>query len=73
MAGRKPDVTDEEILAVLRATADPVLATSEVSDELQIGRTATYKRLRELETTGEVKSKEIGNALAWWLATPDSE
>lgn len=68
VAGRKPTVSDEEILAILREASDPVLSTSEISEELSIGEKGTYRRLKELEETGAVTSKEIGHSLAWWLA-----
>lgn len=68
VAGRKPDVSDDEILAVLREASDPVLSTSEIAAELPIGETGVYKRLKALEGAGRVESKEIGNALAWWVA-----
>lgn len=70
MAGRKPTVSDEEILEILREASDPVLSTAEVSAELPIGEKGTYRRLKELEEAGDVMSKEIGHSLAWWLA-PD--
>ena len=34
--GRRPEITDEEILAVFRSSADPVLTTGEVAAEFEI-------------------------------------
>lgn len=66
--GRKPRVTDQEILDVLREQRDPVLSTAEVADQLPIKRRGTLNRLRRLEEDGEVVSKRIGGRnTVWWL------
>jgi biotin operon repressor len=67
MAGRKRTVSDREILLVFKEAADPVLSAPEVSEELPIGETGTYKRLRELREEGLLASKKIGQGRAWWL------
>ncbi|ELY64887.1 hypothetical protein [Natrinema versiforme] len=67
MAGRPPDVTDEEILQVFRESDEPVLFTGEVSDQLSIGRDGTLKRLKELEDDGHLSQKQRGNVMVWWL------
>jgi len=73
--GRKPRVTDDEILAVLRDHSDPVLSTAEIADRLPIKRRGTLNRLRELEEEGAVVSKQIGGRnTVWWLTRePDQE
>jgi hypothetical protein len=66
--GRKPRVTDQEILEVFREHRDPVLSTAEVADQLPIKRRGTLNRLRRLEEEGEVISKQIGGRnTVWWL------
>jgi len=66
--GRKPRVTDDEILQLLRDTDDPVLSTAEVTDELPIKRSATYKRLSSLREEGRVVGKQIGGRNSvWWI------
>lgn len=66
--GRKPRVTDQEILKVFREHRDPVLSTAEVADQLPIKRRGTLNRLRRLEEQGEVVSKQIGGRnTVWWL------
>lgn len=66
--GRKPTVSDDEILAVFRNSADPVLTSSEVAEELPVGRRAALKRLRAIEDSGELRSKEAGSgSRVWWL------
>lgn len=67
MAGRPPDVSDEEILDVFKRSSDPVLFTSEVADELSIGRDGVRKRLNELEEENKIHKKKRGNIIVWWL------
>jgi len=67
--GRKPRVTDNEILDVLREHSDPVLSTAEVADRLPIKRRGMLNRLRHLEDEGKVHSKQIGGRnTVWWLS-----
>jgi len=66
--GRKPRVTDEEILDVFRAADDPVLSTAEITDRLPIKRSATYKRLASLRNEGRLEGKDVGGRNSvWWL------
>ncbi|EMA66346.1 hypothetical protein C461_11949 [Halorubrum aidingense JCM 13560] len=65
--GRKPTVSDEEILAVFVNADDPVLMADEVAESLPIGRRAVYNRLRSLEEQGTLKSKKTGaRSTVWW-------
>lgn len=67
-AGRKPRVSDEEILQVFREADDPVLSTAEVTDLLPIKRSGTYKRLVALREEGQLTGKEIGGRnTVWWI------
>lgn len=67
-SGRNPRVTDEELLAVFRATDDPVLSTAEVATELPIKRRATLTRLHTLADAGRLSYKKMGGRnLVWWL------
>jgi predicted ArsR family transcriptional regulator len=71
--GRKPRVTDEEVIAVLRENDDPVLSTAEVADELPIKRRATLTRLQRLAENGVLARKQAGGRnTVWWLARADS-
>ncbi len=66
--GRKPRVTDEDLLDVFRATSDPVLSTAEVADAVPIKRRGTLNRLQALKEDGELESKQIGGRnTVWWL------
>lgn len=65
--GRKPTVSDEEILTVFVNAEDPVLMADEVAESLPIGRRAVYNRLRSLEDQGVLQSKKAGaRSTVWW-------
>ncbi|TKX83111.1 hypothetical protein EXE43_25945 [Halorubrum sp. SS5] len=65
--GRKPTVSDEEILAVFEKAEDPVLMSDEVAESLPIGHRAVYNRLRSLEEQGFLQSKKTGaRSTVWW-------
>ena len=67
-AGRKPRVTDDEILQLFRDTSDPVLSTSEVAERLPIKRRATHKRLTSLREDERLAGKQIGGRnTVWWV------
>ena len=69
--GRKPRVTDDEILQLFQDTSDPVLSTAEVTEQLSIKRSATYKRLSALRDDGQLTGKDIGGRNnVWWI--PDN-
>jgi hypothetical protein len=65
--GRKPRVTDQDVLAVFRSASDPVLSTSEVAAALPIKRRATHDRLRSLVETDDLVRKQIGKSAVYWL------
>ncbi len=68
-SGRKPRVTDEDLLNVFQSTTDPVLSTAEVSEQVPIKRRGTLRRLRGLEDGGQLESKQIGGRnTVWWLS-----
>jgi len=66
--GRKPRVTDDEILQLFRDTSDPVLSTAEVTEQLSIKRSGSYKRLSSLRDDGQLTGKDIGGRnTVWWI------
>jgi hypothetical protein len=70
-SGRKPTVSDEDILSVFRDSGDPVLTTAEVSNRIDIGHRGTYDRLKKLATDGPLKMKKVGDSgVVWWY--PDA-
>lgn len=69
--GRKPTVSDEEILEVFEQASDPVLTTKEVAEEIGIGRRGAFDRLRKLADDGSIEMKKVGETGAvWW--SPDA-
>jgi DNA-binding Lrp family transcriptional regulator len=72
MAGRKPDVTDDEIIKVLRETSEHVLSTKEVAEHLPIKDKATIRRLKNLRNDGRINGKQAGHSWVWWVFEPDN-
>ena len=64
--GRKPRVTEREILEVFRKADEPVLTAPEVAEALPIGRRALHNRLKHLEEKGQLVSKQAGRSTVWW-------
>ena len=64
--GRKPRVSDKEILEIFRMTNDPVLTVEEVAEQLPIGRRGLHDRLKGLEQDGMLSSKLAGQTMVWW-------
>jgi len=58
--GRRPQITDEEIVNVFRSASDPVLTTSEVAAEFEITHRGVHDRLDKLAEEGTLKSKDVG-------------
>ncbi|AXG11592.1 winged helix-turn-helix domain-containing protein [Haloplanus rubicundus] len=67
MAGRKPTVSDEEILHVLSESDDPFLTTTEVAEQVDLSQPGMLKRLRDLEDAGYIDNKKAGNSNTWWI------
>lgn len=65
--GRKPTVSDNEILDVFRHASDPVLTTVEVADQVGLGRRGVFDRLNQLAEEDKIKMKKVGESGAvWW-------
>ena len=72
--GRKPRVTDEELLGVFRRAETPVLTTQMVADEVPIGKRTVLDRLKALHRRGVIENMEVGaRAQVWWLPDEDDE
>ena len=68
--GRRPEITDDEILAVFRSSSDPVLTTGEVASEFELTHRGVRDRLEKLEEQGTIESKKVGaRAKVWWDPT----
>jgi DNA-binding Lrp family transcriptional regulator len=67
-AGRPPEVSDKEILELIRLTDDPVLTTAEIAQSLPIGQRAVLNRLSELHNQGIVNRKNLDDQYSvWWI------
>ena len=58
----------DEILALLEETDERVLSTKEISEESTLSRRTILERLKALEWSGDIESKQIdGRARVWWI------
>ncbi|WP_092932664.1 FaeA/PapI family transcriptional regulator [Natrinema hispanicum] len=65
--GRKPTITDDDILDVFRSASDPVLTTSEVASHFDITHRGVRDRLAKLEQEGVLECKKVGaRGMVWW-------
>lgn len=65
--GRKPTVSDDDILDIFRESSDPVLTTAEIAASIDIGHRGTYDRLQKLADEGTIEMKKVGDTSAvWW-------
>lgn len=69
--GRKPRVTDDEILDVIRESDKPVLPTSAIAEQLPIKHRGTLKRLNALRDAGRVESMDVGPRGQVWFVDDD--
>lgn len=70
MRGRKKDVTDEEILMVIRTGDDPVYTTFEIAEEIGLETDSTRPRLESLLEEDKIQRKESKkpkNSHVWWI------
>lgn len=73
MTGRKPEISDSEILQEFAESPDPVLSAPEIADRFGYSTAGIYKRLRDLRDDGLLDSKKIGQGRAWWLTDEGRE
>jgi predicted transcriptional regulator len=67
MAGRKPTVSDEEFLETFAQSDFPVLGSSDLADKFGMTVQGASKRLKNLEESGYLDSRSLGNARAYWI------
>jgi hypothetical protein len=67
MTGRKPEISDKEILQVFAESTDSVLSAPEIAEQFDYSTPGIYKRLRALQDESRLNSKKIGQGRAWWL------
>lgn len=74
MAGRKPTISDSEIIQFFTNSDDPFLTTGEVADLAEFStNSGANKQLTKLESQGYVESKNVGRGLAWWVTDAGCE
>jgi CTP-dependent riboflavin kinase len=73
MTGRKPEISDRDILDTFAETNDPVLSAPEVADVFDYSNAGVYKRLRDLHDRGLLATKKVGQGRAWWLTDAGRE
>lgn len=60
-------VSRQDILLVFdRLEDEEPLTTSEVAEELPIGRRAVHERLQKMYEDGDLGKKDFGNRVVWW-------
>jgi hypothetical protein len=62
---------DTDIITIFESTDETFLSTSEVAEQLPIGKRATLNRLNRLHTDGKIEKKKIGVGCTWWLPSED--
>ena len=76
-AGRKPRVTDEELITVIAdhcTLEDPVMTTAEIVGAVPLKTRAVQLRLNKLHEAGEIYAKDVGaRGRIWWLPVPVDE
>lgn len=63
------ELTDHAILATLRQCSEPVMAASDIADELGFTRQAVDRRLRALHDHGRVDRVDVGPSVGWYCRT----
>jgi len=73
--GRPREVTDEEILNVIRQAENTEIPTDDIlnHETITIGREGLRNRLNNLESQNRVTSRTVGNARWWQLGELETE
>lgn len=70
--GRKPRVTDDELLNVFRDADDPTLTSGEVTEQVSIKHSGVNRRLGNLVDEGKLRKKKVGGrSVVYWLPGED--
>jgi len=65
--GRKPTVSDVDILREFALCPDPFMHATEVAEAIDLSRQGAHKRLDQLQEDGYLDSKMTGGTRNWWL------
>lgn len=73
-AGRKPTVSDAEILLQIRAAPDPIVTAKEIAERIEMTPQGVNNRMDDLVDDGYVKKKKVGSrAVVYWLTDAGKE
>ena len=68
MAGRKRQITDQEILRAVALSPDPIVTAPELAAELGVSRQGLNPRLQQLVDSGALEKRSVGSrAAVYWL------
>jgi DNA-binding IclR family transcriptional regulator len=67
--GRKPTVSDVEILREFALCPDPFMHATELTETLDLSRQGVHNRLEKLQEKGYLDSKMTGGTRNWWLTS----
>lgn len=73
MRGRKPTVSDREIVSTIENADGPVASTAEVADEIGLSTRGTWTRLDRLHDENLINKKDAGGSSVWWVTTEGGE
>lgn len=73
MPGPERQVPEIDVLEALALSRAPVAGTSEVADEIEVERQTAEKYLWDLNASGMVATRKIGQARIWWLTDEGRE
>lgn len=65
--GRNIELTEEQVLAIMRDANRPVWTASKLAERAGVARSTATKRLKKLAEAEEVETVQVGNATAYYL------
>ena len=72
MGGRPPVIGDEEFVEFLSDASNPhVRSTREVADHFEMSTQGAIKRLKELQSDGDISGKKLQGVWIWWIPEDD--
>lgn len=74
MAGRKPTVSDEQILREVALSPDPIVTAPELAERVDMTRQGVNHRLDQLVEEEYLESRDVGSrAVVYWLTDKGRE
>ena len=66
--GPDPEVSDDEIIQVIRSVPFPFAKTADISEETGMTQTWARERLNRLAEAGHIRRRKISKGgIIWWL------